>query len=159
MQGELWRQWLQRQLHGARGQLKLSQPAARLHFFLAVLVCLLLPGGSWLGGSGWLAWTMYAHSSTYRVSVAGASTSGEPHFIVPTELAARASADLGTFLAGSERWRHAPVGPSLRRHLSEVAALGCGIAPDLRSIDVTLEERRTLDAPVVRTQARANCAN
>ena len=137
--------------------MKLSHPAARLHVFLAVLVCLLIPGWSWLDGSGWLAWTMFSHSSTYRLRVVGASLGGEPRFIAPTELAARASPDLGTFLAGTERWHHAPVGPTLRRHLSEVAALGCGITSDLRSVEVTLEERRTLDAPILRTQARANC--
>jgi hypothetical protein len=120
-------------------------------------VCVLIPGWSWLDGSGWLAWTMFAHSSTYRLRVVGASARGEPRYIVPTELAARASADLGTFLAGSERWHHAPVGPTLRRHLVQVAALGCGVASDLRSVEVTLEERRTLDAPVLTTPARASC--
>ena len=159
MRVQLPGQRLQRQLYGSRSTLKLTEPAARFHLFLVVLVCLLLPGWSWLDGSGWLAWTMFAHSSTYRVRVVGASTRGEPRFVAPTELAARASADLGTFLAGAESWRHAPVGPTLRSHLSEVAALGCGIAPDLRSIDITLEERRTLDAPILRTEARATCAN
>jgi hypothetical protein len=49
------------------------------------------------------------------------------------------------------------VGPTLRRHLVQVAALGCGVASDLRSVEVTLEERRTLDAPVLTTPARASC--
>ena len=71
------------------------------------------------------------------------SARGKPRYLAPTELAARASADLGTFLAGTERWRHAPVGPTLRRHLSEVAELG---AESLRAAQRRSHSRRTAHA-------------
>jgi hypothetical protein len=100
---------------------------------------------------------MFAHSATYRLRVTAIANDGKTRFIAPTELAARASPSLGTFLAGTERWRHAPVGATLRRHLPDVAELGCGIGPGFRSIEVFLEERRSLDAPIVATQARVNC--
>lgn len=36
----------------------------RLHTTIAVLFALVLPAYSWLDGSGWLAWTMFAKSET-----------------------------------------------------------------------------------------------
>jgi len=34
----------------------------RLHFAVALVLGLVLPGYSWINGSGWLAWTMFATS-------------------------------------------------------------------------------------------------
>jgi hypothetical protein len=120
-------------------------------------VCAVIPAWSWLDGSGWLAWTMFSHSATYRVRVTAVRTDGVKLFLAPTALGARATRSLGTFLAGSERWRHAPVGSTVRRHLPEIAILGCGVAPGSRTVEVQLEERRTLDAPVTATRARVDC--
>src|SRR5688572_2018976 len=106
----LHRQRLQRQLHRTRVAVKHGSPLVGFHVIIGVLVCLLIPGWSWLDGSGWLAWTMFAHSATYRLRVTGLDSRGPARVIAPTQLSARADRKLGTFLAGADSWRHAPVG-------------------------------------------------
>ena len=130
----------------------------RVHTVAALLAALVLPGGSWLDGSGWLAWTMYSKSETYRVRVVARDTAGRRRQIAPTELGVHGSRDLAIYLSGSERWRHAPAGNALRRHLPDLARLGCTLG-GAASIEVTLEHRRTLDAPVETHVARAECAD
>jgi len=125
--------------------------------FAGIVACVIVPGITVLDGSSWLAWTMYSKSGTYRVSVLAVDRSGRPRRIAPTELSGHAPPELGNFLAGSERWRHAPVGPTLRRHLHEITALACKAAPDAASVEVLLELRSTLDAPVESARAAMQC--
>src|SRR5262245_30886527 len=115
-------------------------PLTRGHTLLAVTVCVLIPAWSWLEGSGWLAWTMYSKSATYRVQIAVYDANGKSTWMSPTELGAHASRDLLIYLSGSERWRQAPVGATLRRHLSELTALACRVKQPKR-VEITLEER------------------
>ena len=138
-----------------------DEPSARgfrrLHLVIGVLVCAVIPGVTVLEGSSWLAWTMYSKSATYRVSVLAFDRAGKSRRIAPTELSQHAPAELGTFLAGSERWRHAPVGPTLRHHMREVAALACKAAPGAAKVEILLELRSTLDAPVESVRAAEPC--
>jgi len=131
----------------------------RLHLCAGLIACVIVPGITVLDGSSWLAWTMYSKSGTYRVSVLAVDHTGKPRRIAPTELSGRAPPELGNFLAGSERWRHAPVGPTLRRHLGEIAALACKAVPNAVSVEVLLELRSTLDAPVESARAAERCAS
>ena len=129
----------------------------RLHAIVAAFACVVIPGWSWADGSGWLAWTMYSKSETYRVRVVARDASGALRRIAPTQLGTLGSRELTIYLSGSERWRHAPAGNALRRFLPELARLGCRIGSPA-SVEVTLEQRRTLDAPVQTSSARAECA-
>ena len=86
----------------------------RLHLAVAVFLGLVLPAYSWINGSGWLAWTMFATSSTYRIAVRVTDAAGATHVVNPTELARFAQGDSATYLSGADHFRHAPVASSLR---------------------------------------------
>jgi hypothetical protein len=122
-----------------------------------VVVCLLVPGASWLDGSGWLAWTMFSKSATYRLAVVAENEAGERRHVNPTALAADTRGALRTLLAGAEAWRHAPFGPALRARLPELATLACRVSK-ASMVRLTLEERATLDAPVRRSELTHACA-
>ena len=127
-------------------------PAARLHAIAAVTVCLLVPGLSWLDGTGSLAWTMYSGSGSSRLRIAAIAADGSRRVIAPTQLAARAGHEMIPYLTGAERWRVAPAG-ALRRRLADIAPLACQLH-DATAIELTLETKRTLDAPVEISSAR-----
>jgi hypothetical protein len=116
----------------------------------------LIPGLSWLDGSGWLAWTMYASSASYRVRIAGFDERGKSRWVSPTAVAARSATDLQATLAGSEGFRHGPQGITLRGRLPLVADFACQLS-GARRVAVTLEERRTLDAPITTTRIERKC--
>jgi hypothetical protein len=131
-------------------------PWTILHAAAAVLVCLVIPSLSWLDGSGWLAWTMYARSASYRVRAAAEDERGIRRWIAPTAIAARSERDLRIALAGSESWRHGPQGPRLRSRLLLLTRFACALSK-ARRVDVTLEERKNLDAPVRMTSVHREC--
>jgi hypothetical protein len=129
----------------------------RLHVLLALLTGLILPAASWIDGSGWLAWTMYSRSGSYRLMVYGRRTgSNERVFVAPTEMALHASGTVRTALAGADHWRFSPFGLTLRTYLASIGQLACETA-DFSRVDLVLEEQPALDASVVRTRALVNC--
>jgi hypothetical protein len=75
----------------------------------------------------------------------------------PTELAVRSQGGLGTYLAGAETWRHAPVASALARNLPGLAELACSTAPGAISVELTLERRKTLDAPIETNRVWTRC--
>ncbi len=129
----------------------------RLHFAVALLLGLVLPAYSWINGSGWLAWTMFATSSTYRIGVRVTDDAGVAHVVNPTELARFARGDAATYLSGADHFRHAPVASSLRRNLPGIAHLGCRTVQNARATWIRLESRVTLDSPVEVSEAMATC--
>ena len=129
----------------------------RLHLAVALLLGVVLPGYSWINGSGWLAWTMFAMSSTYRVSVRVTDGAGVTHVVNPTELARYARGDAATYLSGADHFRHAPVAPSLQRNLPGIARLACRTAENPREAWTRLETRANLDSPVVVSEAKVFC--
>jgi hypothetical protein len=131
-----------------------SWPA--LHYCLAALVCLVIPAASWSDGSGSLAWTMYSNSASYRVRIAGYDADDRLRWISPSAIAARSAEDLKVALAGSEGFRHGPHGITLRARLPLIASLACALAP-VERVELTLEERRHLDAPVRTTHFSRAC--
>jgi hypothetical protein len=131
---------------------------SRLHLIAALFVCLILPGGSWLQGSGWLAWVMFSKSATYRLTIVATERNGNKRRVAPMELGAHAGHYAARFLSGAERFRHAPVGATFRSHLPELASLGCKIT-HARRVELTLVERATLDSPVLMTTARTDCSS
>ena len=129
----------------------------RLHVAIALLFGLVLPGYSWLDGSGWLAWTMFATSATYRIAVRVTDGAGTTRVVNPTELARFAQGDAATYLSGADHFRHAPVAPSLRRNLSGIAMLACRTVPSSAAAWIRLETRATLDSPVEASETVVTC--
>lgn len=128
------------------------------HWGVALVVAVLVPAYSWHDGTGWLAWTMFSKSQTYRLSVVVTDQDGERHVVNPTELAKFTSPDTVPYLTGSERFRHAPVGITLRDSLPALGDLACSAVPRGALASIAIEIRRTLDSPVERTSVDVPCA-
>lgn len=125
---------------------------------LGVLACVLLPAWSWLDGSGSLAWSMYAHSSSFRLRIVSFDRNGKPRSVAPSALAARAEQDLTTALGGAEAFRHARQGRLLQRYLQELAQLACDVSQAERVV-LTLEDKRDLDTPALVSVERRQCGS
>jgi hypothetical protein len=124
----------------------------RLHFVVAALVCAVLPAYSWLDGSGWLAWTMFSRSETYRMRVLVTDAQGAAHVVNPNQLAAFVDGETATYLSGTDHWRHAPVGEAFRANQASLAALACRCVPGARTATLDLDIRKTTrDAPKTST--------
>lgn len=130
---------------------------SRLHAAVALLVAVVIPAYSWRDGSGWLAWTMFSKSQTYRLAVTVTNTDGVVHLINPSELTRLTGDDLGIYLSGAEHYRHAPVGAAFRRELPMLARLACQLVPRSTHARVRLDFRATLDSHVEVTTAQASC--
>ena len=128
---------------------------ARVHAMLAVFACVLLPGVSWLDGSGWLAWTMYAKSEHYRLRVE-AHSAGHRRWISPTALAAHAAPDVQNALAGTEVWHHGSQGRTLERRIDAVSELACSVV-GAEAVVLTLDRKGTLDGPVQTFRLKKSC--
>ncbi|HXK17133.1 MAG TPA: hypothetical protein VNG33_05005 [Polyangiaceae bacterium] len=123
---------------------------------LGVIACLLVPAWSWLDGSGSLAWSMYAHSSSFRLRIVSFDRAGKQRSLAPSALAAHAEQDLRTALGGAEAFRHARQGQLLRRYLPELAQLACDVSRAERVV-LTLENKRDLDGPSLVSVERRQC--
>jgi hypothetical protein len=133
----------------AHHQVKLGPDAWRVwQCGLAAIACVLVPAWSWRDGSASLAWSMYAHSSSFRLRIRSFDHAGKQRSLAPSALAARAEQDLKTVLAGAEGFRHARQGRLLQRHLPELARLACEVSGAERVV-LTLEDKRDLDSPAV----------
>jgi hypothetical protein len=130
----------------------------KLHAVVALLVAIVLPAWSWRDGSGWLAWTMFSGSQTYRLGVTVVDSDGGLHIVNPTALASQADADAALYLTGAERYRQAPIGPSFRANLPNLGALACRQVPRAVNATITLEVRNNLDAPAVKDTVRVRCS-
>jgi len=123
---------------------------------LGAFVCVLLPAWSWFDGSGSLAWSMYAHSASFRLRIAAFDERGKQRSLAPSALAAHAEQDLRTTLGGAEAFRHARQGRLLRRFLPELAKLACDVSQAER-VTLTLEEKPDLDTPARVDVERRHC--
>jgi hypothetical protein len=127
-----------------------------LHLVLGVLTCVAVPAWSWLDGTGSLAWTMYAHSSSFRLRIQAVDEHQRTRSIAPSALGAVAQQDLRTALSGAEGFRHARQGAGLQHYLPRVARLACDVS-HAATVVLTLEMKRNLDAPIVTTSERQQC--
>lgn len=127
-----------------------------LQLLLGALACIAVPAWSWLDGSGSLAWTMYAHSSSFRLRIQALDEQQRARSIAPSALGAVAERDLRTALGGAEGFRHARQGAQLKRYLPRVAVLACNVS-HAANVVLTLDVKRDLDAPVVTTVERQQC--
>ena len=123
---------------------------------VGLLACVLVPAWSWLDGSGSLAWSMYAHSSSFRLRIVSVDSKGKHRSVAPSALAARAEQDLRTALGGAEAFRHARQGRLLQRYLPELAQLACEVSHAERVV-LTLEDKRDLDSPPLISTEERQC--
>lgn len=93
---------------------------------------------------------MFSRTGQYRLTAHAIDPTGARRPLVTTAIAAAAGPRAGPYLVGADRWRmHDVARITLRRHLEEVAAIACGVAPrDAAAVEVRLEERASLDAPI-----------
>lgn len=127
-----------------------------VHGIAALVSCLILPAFSRIAGGGGLAWTMFSRSATFRLELRATDETGTVHYLHPAELAPRTEPSLAFYLRGANRFHTWPVGPTFLGRLPALAALACELGP-YRAVELTLEQRSTLDAPVRRTHARTSC--
>jgi hypothetical protein len=116
----------------------------------------ILPGYSYATGEGGLAWTMFSKSDSFRLKLLATDRWGTVHLLHPAELADGTEPALRTYLSGADRFRTWPVGPTFLARLPDLARLGCA-SGRYASIELTLEQRATLDAPTRVTRARTTC--
>jgi hypothetical protein len=112
----------------------------RLRFVVGAVVCFLLPAGSWVEGSGKLAWTMYSRLGEFRIDLVAFDADGRAHLRNPTVLAGGATLGAASLLAGSDHWRPGPSVAALRGHLDDLAAYACHELGAV-SVEITLHER------------------
>jgi hypothetical protein len=129
----------------------------RVHWVLAILSGLVLPGYSWLDGSGWLAWTMFSKSETYRLRVTVTDAFGTSKLVNPTALARFAGEQVALYLSGSEHYRQAPVGNAFAANLGSLAKLACREAPSAVRSRITLDSRKNLDVAAQTTTTEVAC--
>jgi hypothetical protein len=129
----------------------------RVHRALAVLVGIVLPGYSWLDGSGWLAWTMFSKSETYRLHLSVVDGAGRATFINPSALARLTGEQVALYLSGAEHFRQGPMVNAFAANLDGLAKLACRTVPGAARASVTLDSRGNLDAPVLSRFAEVSC--
>jgi hypothetical protein len=127
----------------------------RAYAILAALVCVVIPGASWLDGSGGLAWTMFSGSRSYRLEIAAVAADGSRRALAPTELARYAGVEEAPYFVSADTWRMMP-SRGLFLRLAEVGRLACRLRPT-PEVEITLFTRRTLDAPVASHVERVRC--
>jgi hypothetical protein len=125
------------------------------HAALAALVCVIVPAASWLDGTGFLAWTMFSGSRSYRLELAAISSDGSRRALAPTGLVRYVGIEEAPFFAAADTWRTMPC-RGLRLRLAEVGALACRLEP-AAEVEITLVTRRTLDSPPESRVERARC--
>lgn len=133
-----------------------ESPAARLHAMLALLIAVVIPGASWVDGNGTLAWTMFSKSATYRLQASAIRKDGQPVLLRSSQVARANDPWVAFYLQGSDDWRHAPVGRTLRQGLRRIASRVC-VFGDLSSVELILHEREHLDASTQTTTAHVDC--
>jgi hypothetical protein len=122
---------------------------------VAALVCLIVPGASWLNGSGFLAWTMFSGSRSYRLEIAALSADGSRYALAPSALGRYVGIEEAPYLIASDTWRMMPC-RGLYYRLTEVGRLACRLRP-AEEVEITLLTRRTLDAPAESRIERVRC--
>jgi len=120
-------------------------------------VCLVLPGASWLDGSGRLAYSMFADVVWYKVDIVAHDDRGVAFAISPTEIGKAASPGAALWLGGAESFHVATRSRSARAQLGAIAQFSCTVRRDAARVTVTLSERDRPDGEVTTTIAEASC--
>jgi hypothetical protein len=129
----------------------------RLHAVVALLFGVVMPASSWLDGSGWLAWTMFSKSQTYRLTVRVIDLGGARHLVNPTALSRFADNDAAIYLSGAEHFRQAPISRAFAANLPSLGRLACRTVSGSTRATITLETRKNLDAAVQTDSVTVSC--
>lgn len=140
---------------------------SRAHVVVGALIAIGLPGASFLGGNGRLAYTMFADVAEVRVRIVATRPDGSTRELSPTKLAREAGGTLGLFFAGTETFRFGPRVRTARVVLGDVAAFACaryaailpaGVreAPP-RDVEIVLAERDREGSPETEYRGRRAC--
>ncbi|HEY2408630.1 MAG TPA: hypothetical protein VGI10_21640 [Polyangiaceae bacterium] len=129
----------------------------RLHAAVALIFCCVLPAYSWRDGSGWLAWTMFSKSETYRLTVHVVDRDGRRHLVNPSALSPMADAEAAVYLAGAEHFRQAPISRAFAANLPSLSRLACRTVTGAARATVLLETRHNLDSDANQTSATVSC--
>jgi hypothetical protein len=129
----------------------------RRHLALAVFFAVLLPAGSLVQGSGLLAFRMFAASRSARLGIVTWDERGASRPVSATALAALAGGSLGDVLAGADHWKLVPAPRYLSAHLQEIASLACSAVRGAKRVEVKIDLRVSLDAPVESSSAERRC--
>jgi len=129
----------------------------KTHLAAAAVFGVVLPGYSWLDGSGWLAWTMFSKSETYRLRVVVMDAAEQAHVVNPTALGALVDEQVALYLSGAEHYRQAPIGAALAANLSSLAKVACRLVPRAARSRVSLDIRKNLDALPRTTTEEVSC--
>jgi hypothetical protein len=121
------------------------------------IVALVVPAASWLDGTGDLAWTMFSKSASYRLRVVAELEDGRYERVSSRRIGLAAGIDARRYLDRADHFTYAPVAPTLRSRLTEIARLGCALSPAARHVEALLEERPTLDSPIETHVASVPC--
>jgi len=131
--------------------------AAFVHALVAVLLCVVLPGGSYVVGDGALAYPMFVETRIYQLRIRAFDADGRVRDVPPILLAKRATGATALYFAGLESPRRGPKHDMPRRFLPEIAALACDVAAAAR-VEVTLSERARPEAEAVASTIGRTCA-
>jgi hypothetical protein len=137
-----------------------KKTATWLHAGVGVFVCMLLPGASYIDGSGRLAYTMFAEVDEYKVEITITTTAGNDVAVPATSLAPYAGSSAGVFLAGAERFKPGPVHRTPREMLGSIAALACAhpnTVDRAARARVVLVQRNDARSPEQRFEAERQC--
>jgi len=142
-------------LHGGRLSVKISHDRW-LHIAAACVSCVLLPAYSHAAGTGALAWVMFSQSDAFRLSVHAFDRQDVEHVLHPIQLVQQVDPALRAYLSVADRFATWPIGSTLEARFMELAHNGCRAGPYAR-VELTLERRATLGAPVHTIHDRALC--
>jgi hypothetical protein len=127
---------------------------SRGHAILGVIVCVVVPLGSWLSGPS-PGYTMFAGYTDFRIECR-VWEGAEARPISPGALLPYASGYLKNLLVMGETGGRARSVDALRAHLADVAGLGCEL-PRVTRIELALHEADESGHPRVTRASRA-CA-
>jgi hypothetical protein len=131
--------------------------AEKAHVVLGILVCAVVPGVSYLDGSGRLAYRMFAEVRDYRLEVRANDGHGGSRLVPSGELARATGGSTSQFFGGIDHFRRGTVALMPRALLGDIAALACSVT-GAATVDVRWEERKDRDAPITETTTHRACA-
>jgi hypothetical protein len=99
---------------------------------------------------------MFSRSDSFRLTVRAFDRVGAEHRLHPIELGRGTVGALKMYLRVADRFATWPAGQTFESRLPELAHNGC-LAGAYTTVDVKLERRTTLDAPVHSVHARVIC--
>jgi hypothetical protein len=137
--------------------LDFARRARVLHAVVGAIVCVGLPGGSYVFGHGALAYGMFAETRLYELQVRAIDADGRERDIESARLAQATSGATAIYFAGLDHFRRGPAHAMPRAHLGDIARLACSVS-GAASVVVTLRERARPDAPIESTTRIVRCA-